>query len=72
MLSMLEVINSTRLFTNFGATCWFHKSAFGSLGFERQAYCRCTTVEIIKILIQGIAVELYCYNFLNSRVCYTN
>lgn len=55
MLSMLEVINSTRLFTNLGATYgMIDQTKFVEI--MEMAYRRSTMVEVIEVLIEGITV----------------
>jgi hypothetical protein len=58
MLSMLDVMSSTRLLTNLGATFAQRESIQVCLCLNRKraAYCWYTTIKVVEVLIQGIAI----------------
>ena len=73
MLSILDVISSTRLLTNLGATCENKIiSAPYLLRTEKErTYSWSATIKVVKIMVKGIAVKLNCHNFFNCRICDT-
>ena len=62
-------MSSTRLLTNFGVT-WRKRISLSRVAREtRTTHGWCTTVQIVQVLIEGIAVQLHGDDFLCSRVC---
>lgn len=72
MLSMLDVISSTRLLTNLGATCENKIILTSYLRTEIwRTYSWSPTIKVVKIMVEGIAVKLNRHNFFNRRICDT-
>ena len=67
MLSILDVISSTRLLTNLGATCENQKKK--STSYLRtdieSTYSWSPTIKVVKIMVEGITVKLNRHNFFN-------
>lgn len=69
-LSICEVMSSTRLLTNFGATWKAGRVSTNRDWGRKGTYGWSTAVEIIQIMIQCIAVQLYSDNLLNCSSSY--
>ena len=61
MLSMLDVMSSTRLFTNFGVT---YASVSKPPDPKEKTHRRRPSVQVIQVLVEGITVKLYSYDLL--------
>lgn len=67
MVSMEEVMSSTRETMNLGAICGREVSREHERG-ERKTYSRCPTIKVIQILIERITVYLNRDNLLRRRM----
>ena len=69
MLSILDVISSTRLLTNLGATCENKIISTSHLGIEiGRTYSWSTTIKVVKIMVERITIKLNRHNFFDRRI----
>lgn len=68
MLSILDVINSTKLLTNFGVTCGGNCWRKSAVSYNGSTYSRCFMIKVVQILVQGIAIQLDCDDVFRGRI----
>jgi hypothetical protein len=70
---MLDVISSTRLFTNLGVTCLINYRHLSSQNYEHMehTYRRSLVIQIEEVLVQSITIQLHSHNLFCCGVGYT-